>query len=44
MKEMGNFIAHNVRFPDLRVKAVDDQPAREGVFCENLLGLGSAQQ
>jgi len=39
MKEMGNFIAHNVRFPDLRVKAIDDQPAREGVFCENLLGL-----
>ena len=39
MKEMGNFIAHNVRFPDLRVKAIDGQPAREGVFCENLLGL-----
>jgi len=39
MKEMGNFVAHNVRFADLRVKAIDGQPVRERVFCENLLGL-----
>lgn len=39
IKEMGNFVAHNVRFADLRVKAIDGHPVRERVFCENLLSL-----
>jgi hypothetical protein len=39
MKELGNFVRHNVRFPDLRVKGVDGQPARECIACENLLSL-----
>src|SRR6266446_10159038 len=39
MKELRNFVAHNIRFPDLRVKAFADQPARETVFCKNLVGL-----
>src|SRR4029077_10052442 len=28
IKEFGNFIAYNVRFPDLRVSTIDRQPAR----------------
>src|SRR5262245_37474911 len=28
MKEFGNFVAHNVRFPDFRVAAVNGEPAR----------------
>ena len=39
MKELRNFVAHNVRFADLRVKAVDEQPARPLVACRNLLEL-----
>ena len=39
MKELRNFVAHNVRFADLRVKALDDRPARPLVKCENLLDL-----
>jgi len=39
MKEMGNFVTHNVRFADLRMKAIDGQPVRERVYCENLIGL-----
>src|SRR5579872_3162161 len=39
MKELRNFVAHNVRFPDLRVKALDGRPARPLVACENLLHL-----
>jgi hypothetical protein len=39
MKEMGNFIAHNVRFPDLRLKGVDGHPVRPMVCCDNLIGL-----
>lgn len=39
VKEVGNFVAHNVRFADLRVKAIDGQPVRERVFCENLLDI-----
>jgi Type III restriction enzyme, res subunit/Helicase conserved C-terminal domain len=39
MKEMRNFVANNVRFPDLRVKGIDGLPARELVFCDNLTGL-----
>src|SRR5512138_3512766 len=27
MKEMRNFVANNVRFPDLRVRSIDDHPA-----------------
>lgn len=36
MKEMRNFVAHNVRFRDLRVRGVDDRPARPLVACGNL--------
>lgn len=39
LKELRNFVAHNVRFPDLRVKAIDGQPARPLVACGNLLEL-----
>lgn len=39
IKELRNFVRYNVRFPDLRVKGVDGQPARECVACENILGL-----
>lgn len=39
MKELRNFVAHNVRFPDLRVKALDGRPARPLVACESLLNL-----
>jgi len=39
MKELRNFVAHNVRFPDLRVKALDDRPSRPLVACGNLLDL-----
>lgn len=38
-KEFGVFVKYNVRFPDLRVKALDDRPARPLVTCENLLSL-----
>lgn len=39
MKELRNFAAHNVRFPDLRVKALDGRPARALVACDNLREL-----
>jgi hypothetical protein len=39
MKEFRNFVNYNVRFPDLRVKAIDDSPARPLVSCGNLLSL-----
>jgi hypothetical protein len=39
MKEMRNFVTHNVRFPDLRVKSLDGRPARSLVMCHNLLDL-----
>jgi len=39
MKELRNFVANNVRFPDLRVKSIDGKPARELVNCENLRDL-----
>lgn len=39
IKELGNFVAHNVRFPDLRVKGVDYLPARPPVLCENAIAL-----
>jgi hypothetical protein len=37
VKEFGNFARHNVRFPDLRVTAIDRQPARPLVVCDNLI-------
>lgn len=36
MKELGNFCANNLRFPDLRVKSVRGGPARPMVRCDNL--------
>ncbi len=39
MKELRNFVANNVRYPDLRVKGMDGRPARDLVTCENLLDL-----
>ena len=39
MKEMGNFVANNVRFADMRVKALDGRPARPLVACANLVQL-----
>jgi hypothetical protein len=39
MKELRNFVTHNVRFPDLRVKSIDHRPARSLVACDNLLDL-----
>lgn len=38
-KEFTNFVAHNVRFDDLRVRALDGRPARALVSCDNLLEL-----
>src|ERR1700726_4659064 len=37
MKEFGNFVAYNIRFPDLRVTAIDRQPARPLAACDNLI-------
>ena len=39
MKELRNFVAHNVRFADLRVKGIEGEPARPLVLCENLIAL-----
>lgn len=39
IKELGNFVSNNVRFPDLRVKSVDGKPARAPVACGNLMSL-----
>ncbi|MBI5500482.1 MAG: DEAD/DEAH box helicase family protein [Deltaproteobacteria bacterium] len=36
VKELGNFVAHNVRFPDLRVKGLDGAPVRGAVICDGL--------
>lgn len=36
IKELRNFTRNNVRFPDLRVRAIHDEPARPPVYCENL--------
>jgi hypothetical protein len=36
MKEFRNFVAHNVKFPDLRVATVDKLPARSLVDCDRL--------
>lgn len=37
MKELGNFVAYNVKFPDLRVASIGRQPARPLVACANLI-------
>lgn len=39
LKELNNFVHHNVRYPDLRIKGLDGHPARGVVLCENLLHL-----
>ena len=39
IKEMRNFVATNVLFPDLRIKGFDGLPARELIYCQNLTGL-----
>jgi hypothetical protein len=39
IKELKNFVANNVRFADLRVKALHGAPARPAVSCSNLLEL-----
>ena len=39
VKELRNFAARNVRFADLRVKAVHGAPARATVLCHSLLEL-----
>lgn len=38
-KELENFVSNNVRFPDLRVKALHGAPARSVVLPESLLDL-----
>ncbi len=38
-KELVNFSAHNVRFADMRVAALDGRPARTMISCGNLLEL-----
>jgi hypothetical protein len=38
-KELHNFVANNVRFPDLRIKALHGMPARSVIQCESLLDL-----
>lgn len=38
-KELRNFVASNVRFPDLRVRGLDNRPAKPIVSCETLLEL-----
>ena len=39
MKELRNFVRNNVRFADLRVKAVHGAPARGAVACHSLVEL-----
>jgi hypothetical protein len=38
-KELTNFVAHNVRFPDLRIAAPGGRLARPLVSCDNLVSL-----
>lgn len=38
-KELSNFVANNVRFSDLRVRAIDGRPARSLVSCRDLVEL-----
>jgi hypothetical protein len=37
MKELRNFVAYNVRFPDMRMKALDGRPVKPLIACGNLL-------
>jgi hypothetical protein len=39
IKELKNFVANNIQFSDLRVKALHGVPARPVVACSNLLDL-----
>lgn len=39
MKEQGNFVKNNYLVSDLRVKGLDQRPARRMVFCDSLLDL-----
>jgi superfamily II DNA or RNA helicase len=39
IKELRNFVRNNIRFPDLRVKSLQDTPARSPVYCSNLYEL-----
>lgn len=39
MKELANFVRHNVCFPDMRVKGLDHQPARPRIKCDSLIDL-----
>ncbi len=39
MKETRNFVEHNFRHPDLRVKAIDGRPASPLVSCSNVIDL-----
>lgn len=39
IKELRNFVAHNVRFCDMRVKTLNGRPVRPHVECGNLLDL-----
>lgn len=38
-KELRNFVAHNMRFADMRMASLDEQPARPLVSCGNLTDL-----
>jgi hypothetical protein len=39
MKELQNFVRHNVRYADLRMKGFGGRPARAMVFCDRLATL-----
>lgn len=39
MKEAGNFAANNLRFADMRTSSFDRRPARQMVFCDNLVAF-----
>ena len=39
IKEMGNFVQHNLRYPDLRTRGFGNRPARPMVFCDDLARL-----
>src|SRR4051812_42520515 len=40
-KEIHNFVAHNMRYADLRVKGLDGRPVRPLAECDNLVDLGT---
>jgi hypothetical protein len=41
MKELKNFTANNIRYPDLRCTTIDHRPARALVKCQNLLDFAN---